>query len=108
MFCSNCGNKIQDDAHYCSVCGHKVVDDGKDAPKENSPDQDPSEEINDSENADVTGTVPTFISSGLPTYPPNANVPPVVPKETKWSKIWIAALVLLVLVLGAVVIAWLL
>jgi len=102
MFCSNCGNKIQDDAHYCSVCGHKVTNEKENPPKEDTPDVDIGDETR------ATDTIRPIIPPGVPTYPPNANVPPVVPKGTKWSKIWIAAVALLVLVLGGVVAAWLL
>ncbi len=107
MFCSNCGNKIQDDAHYCSVCGHRVVDDTGEDIKENSPDQDPSE-TKDTGDAGAADIIPPVVPPNIPTYPPNANVPPVVPKGKKWSKIWVAAAVLLVLVLGGIVAAWLL
>jgi|GEM_PF-5317320 len=102
MFCSNCGNKIQDDAHYCSVCGHKVYPDSEQPPADDAPDRDVNDETR------VTDTVPPVVPPNIPTYPPNANIPPVVPKGKKWSKIWIAAVVLLVLVLGGVVAAYLL
>ena len=100
MFCSNCGNKILDDAHYCNVCGYKVVKGKEQPPEEDTPDMDARDETK------VTDTIPPIIPPGIPTYPPNANVPPVVPKGVKWSKGWIAAVVLLVLIVGGALAMW--
>jgi len=40
MYCTNCGNKIDDNTNFCPSCGKKIIRENNNKPQQNIPSKD--------------------------------------------------------------------